>query len=107
MNYLTLIIVGLAGVALGYYFARTSARKISKQKRKKEKNKGRVLEFLHQNGKIKNNDVEILLGVSDSTAERYLDELEKERKIKQHGKIGRSVFYTTTPLAGRGSNESS
>ena len=45
-------------------------------------------------GRIANNDVQILLGVSDATATNYLDELEKEGKIKQHGEIGRGVFYT-------------
>ena len=34
------------------------------------------------------------LGVSDATATNYLEELEKEGKIKQHGDTGRGVFYT-------------
>jgi len=37
--------------------------------------------------------VENLLLVSDATATRYLDELEKEGKIKQVGKTGKGVFY--------------
>ena len=41
-----------------------------------------------------NNDVEKLAGVSNATAERYLDELEKEWKLTQHGTIGQNVFYT-------------
>jgi Fic family protein len=32
--------------------------------------------------------------MSNATAERYLNDLEKEGKITQHGKIGQSVFYT-------------
>ena len=40
------------------------------------------------------NDVENLLGVSDATAERYLNELEAEGKVKQTGETGRGVFYT-------------
>jgi len=30
----------------------------------------------------------------NATAEQYLDELEKEGKLTQHGVIGQGVFYT-------------
>jgi len=40
-----------------------------------------------------NDDVERLVKVSNATAERYLDELEKEGKIKQIGKTGHAVYY--------------
>ena len=42
---------------------------------------------------VTRNDVEKLLGVSDRTAGRYLDELEDEGKIKQVGTTGRGVYY--------------
>ena len=61
---------------------------------KKEKAKSKLLESITSRGRIANNDVEILLNVSDATATNYLEELEKEGKIKQHGKIGRGVYYT-------------
>jgi Fic family protein len=48
--------------------------------------------FLKQS-KVTNDEVEKLLHVSDATAERYLNTLEKENKIKQTGKTGKSVFY--------------
>ena len=46
--------------------------------------------------------MEKIAGVSNATAERYLDELEKEgsstglgvKKLTQHGTIGQKVFYT-------------
>ena len=57
-------------------------------------NKKKILTFIQTNGKIQNNDVEKLAGVSNATAERYLDELEKEGKLTQHGPIGQGVFYT-------------
>ncbi|MDO8566747.1 MAG: hypothetical protein Q7R58_01180 [bacterium] len=38
--------------------------------------------------------MENLAGVSNATAERYLDELEKEGVITQHGSIGQGVYYT-------------
>ncbi len=96
MNYLILIIVGMVGIVLGYYFAQDGGKKVSKQKFKKEKIEKKILLALNSSAenKITNDDVEELLGVSNTTAERYLDELEKEEKIKQNGKTGRSVFYT-------------
>lgn len=39
-------------------------------------------------------NVEKLLGVSPSTARKYLNELEAENKIKQNGISGKDVYYT-------------
>lgn len=44
--------------------------------------------------KITNEWVQKELGVSDATAVRYLDALEKEGIIKQVGETGRSTYYT-------------
>ena len=44
-------------------------------------------------GRVANNDVEKALGVSDATATRYLDELEKQGLIRQVGKEGKYVYY--------------
>lgn len=68
--------------------------------KEREERKERVLEFLKEKGKITNNDIESLLSVSDSTATTYLDELEKEGKIKQIGDEGRGVFYELNPPTG-------
>ena len=96
MNYLILIIVALAGIALGMYIARRNANAgfIAKQVEQKTENKQKILAFVQEHGKIQNNDVEKLVGVSNATAERYLDELEKENKLTQNGIIGQNVFYT-------------
>lgn len=48
--------------------------------------------FSHD-GVVTNNIVELLCRVSDATATRYLQALEDEKKLKQIGKTGRSVFY--------------
>ena len=64
------------------------------QSKKKQENKEKILEFLKSNEKITNNDVEKLCKVSHATAERYLNQLEKDNKLTQHGKIGTDVFYT-------------
>jgi len=96
MNYFILIIVAIAGIVLGMYLAqRGKGDLISKQEKRKTENKQKILEFMQKNDKIQNNDVEKLAGVSNATAERYLDELEKEGKLTQHGSIGQGVFYTS------------
>ena len=96
MNYLVLIVVALAGIGLGMYIARQKANAgfIAKQMEQKIENKQKILAFVQEHGKIQNNDVEKLAGVSNATAERYLDELEKEGKLTQHGVIGQGVLYT-------------
>ena len=66
---------------------------IEEQTERKAENKQKLLTFVQEHGKIQNNDVEKLVGVSNATAERYLDELEKEGKLTQHGVIGQGVFY--------------
>ena len=43
--------------------------------------------------RVTNDEVEKLLHVSDATATRYLQSLEKESKIKQVGVTGKAVFY--------------
>ncbi|MEZ4156877.1 MAG: hypothetical protein R3B52_02830 [Candidatus Paceibacterota bacterium] len=58
-----------------------------------EENLSRVLDFASRKDFITNNHIEMLLGVSDATATRYLDELEKRGKLKQVGSEGRGVKY--------------
>ena len=78
-----MIIVAIAGIALGMYIARRKANAgfIAKQMEQKTENKQKILTFVQEHGKIQNNDVEKLVGVSNATAERYLDELEKDGKL--------------------------
>jgi Fic family protein len=54
----------------------------------------RTLSFARDRGTITNNDIENLLGVSDATAERYLNELEAEGELVQVGGTGRGVKYS-------------
>ena len=53
----------------------------------------RILEVISEKGEISNNDVQKIFGVSDATATRYLDKLEKADRIEQIGVIGRGVIY--------------
>jgi len=53
-----------------------------------------ILTLFEKQEKVMNNDVQKLLTVSDATATRYLEELQKEGKIIQQGITGKWVFYT-------------
>ncbi|MFH0923102.1 MAG: winged helix-turn-helix domain-containing protein [Candidatus Falkowbacteria bacterium] len=64
---------------------------ISQEKKKGKKDK--IMVALQERGRITNDATQALLGVSDATATRYLDELEQEEKILQQG-IGKGIFYT-------------
>jgi predicted HTH transcriptional regulator len=107
---IVLIFVGLLGVAIGTWLAKRRSKKISEaksmvieenelkklnQERAEVKNerKERILNFLQMKGKTSNNEVQQLLSVSDASAENYLDELEKEGKVRQVGETGRGVEY--------------
>jgi len=100
----------ISGVIVGglvvWFLAKPSASKVAekeekkeplieKQAREKEENKRKIMEFFNaaQNKRVANNDIEKLLGVSDATATRYLDELEREGRVRQVGKTGKYVYY--------------
>lgn len=60
----------------------------------KQKNIAKLKEFISQKtDNITNDEVQSLLKVSDATAERYLDEIEKEGLIEQVGKTGKYTYY--------------
>jgi len=61
---------------------------------RKRKKLDKIMTLFLKNSKITNDEVEKFLHVSDATAERYLNILEKENKIKQIGKTGHSVSYS-------------
>ena len=71
-----------------------AGEKIQFNKRKKLE---KVMGLAQKKTKISNKDVCEALRVSDVTAFRYLDILEKQGKIKQAGKTGRDVFYQLVP----------
>ena len=89
--FITLII----GFALGWILS-SQKRKISfisKQQRDKEAGKESIYGLLETNHPLTNNDIEMMLGISDATATRYFEELEKEGKVRQVGETGRYVHY--------------
>ena len=100
MDYVILIIVGIVGVIFGRYFGRrrrTGKMEIESKVGEKAENKRENLEKVRRifdgQDKVANNDIEKLLGVSDATATRYLDDLEKQGFIRQVGTTGHNVYY--------------
>lgn len=61
---------------------------------RKRKKLDKIMTLFAKQTKITNDEVEKFMHVSDATATRYLSQLEKENKIKQSGKTGKSVFYS-------------
>lgn len=59
----------------------------------KAERKDRIMQIFVNRQETRNDEVQKLLGVSDATATNYLEELEREGKITQIGKIGHSVSY--------------
>lgn len=100
------IIIGLViGFATGYLIAAKAKGDSVKEKviyksedeARKNENMAKILDFIKDKDRFTNDDLESLLGVSDTTTGRYLDELEKAGTITQHGTIGAGVYYTKTP----------
>ncbi len=111
MNFVAIVIMG---VALGlltarFFYARryfsilqnASVEKnsfIQKEIQKKQQNIKQIKEYLRWNDVITNNEVEKLVGVSDATATRYLEELELFGVVRQVGKEGSAVHYKKTNI---------
>lgn len=100
-------ITGLAIGIIGAYFV-MAAKAVKKPKQSAKENKidiperfenkaenlAKLKDYISKSpGKITNDNVQELLKVSDATATRYLDELEKEGLIKQIGGVGAPVYY--------------
>ena len=66
---------------------------IKQQGEEKDANKSKLLEAFSARGRMANDEAMKILGVSEATATRYLDELEHDGRIRQVGKTGRSVYY--------------
>ena len=109
MNNLLIFLAGLmAGILLWSFATRKRAEPaapeekikeneaiglIEKQEKIKKENRNKILAYLIPRSKITNSEIEKLLQVSDATVTRYLDELEKEGRIRQIGRAGRSTHY--------------
>ena len=100
MNIFIVFIVGMLGVVVGMFLAtRQRSRRIAaltmhnrQASARKEKRKEKIITLFKDKKRITNNDVESLLGVSDATATRYLQELEEVGTVRQRGKK-KGVYY--------------
>ena len=63
------------------------------QREEKAERKQKILGLLARQSSLTNNQIEELLGVSDATATRYMEELEQEGRVRQVGEKGRFVRY--------------
>jgi predicted HTH transcriptional regulator len=90
------------GVVFGIIFDASNTRRETEEKHaggsteakeEKEQHLAQILAFAAGKESIRNDEVQALLGVSDATTERYLDELEQAGKLTQVGKTGQGVFY--------------
>ena len=59
----------------------------------RRENLEKLRSFIKGRGQITNSEIEALLGVSDATVTRYLDELEREGALEQVGDTGQGVYY--------------
>ncbi len=53
----------------------------------------KIMRLFNTKPHLTNEDVQKLLRVTNRTATRYFDELEKDGRVKQVGEVGRGVFY--------------
>ena len=95
---ITFVLGAVLGVIAMYFWSKNSEKKkketlIEMQAREKKANKESILELLQTQGAMTNNHVEMMLGISDATATRYLEELEKEGFVRQVGGTGSGVYY--------------
>ena len=101
MNFVYLLIGLIVGGIGGYYIGKSNSKTsvvtessfASDDAKKKAENFEKIEKYIAGKDKFTNDDLEKLLGVSDTTIGRYLDELEHVGKIKQVGKAGRFVYY--------------
>lgn len=84
---MTWIIFLLIGFGVGYFVGKKVSGEGMAQKR------GAVLRLFDAKAEISNDDVQKALGVSDATATRYLDSLQKSGDIVQVGRTGSGVMY--------------
>ncbi len=89
------VVVGVAGVLIWQWVVaeRKKETVTQRQKREKEEDKARILGIFEIDPQLTNEKVEQYFGIPESTATRYLDELEKEGKVRQVGETGRDVYY--------------
>lgn len=98
MNYIYVLIFGFIAGFIAAWMVKKNKKTaydnyFNEADKAKDENLRKVLSMLNSHETITNDQIKTELNISDSTAERYCDELEKSGKIAQVGKTGRSVTY--------------
>lgn len=106
-----LILIPMSGMGIADYFTQIGIRYLvipamavmigkaledkaqTPESAQKKQNLKKLEKHIKKHDKITNNDVERILGVSNMTAWRYLEDMEKKGKIKQQGKTGKHTYY--------------
>lgn len=76
----------------------------AERSRRKRAAERRILAAVKARGTLVNDDVQELLAVSDATATRYLESLERRGAIRQIGRTGKSVRYEAALNLSNGSH---
>ncbi|MDP6527422.1 MAG: winged helix-turn-helix transcriptional regulator [Candidatus Pacebacteria bacterium] len=98
METIVLILIGVVGLTLGYVLGNHEARRKAidfvntEQSARKQNRKKMIMAEIDEKGKITNDDVQDLFGVSHSTATRYFDELQEDGLVEEVGE-GRGTYY--------------
>ncbi|MBX4204980.1 MAG: hypothetical protein KW788_02185 [Candidatus Doudnabacteria bacterium] len=95
------LIIGFIGGVIVVLIFRSRARKMAERKLAPNQKQTEIfethlqsiIEYMRTHLEIDNARVEAMLQVSPSTAERYLDTLERRGLLVQMGKTGQSVVY--------------
>lgn len=94
------LFIGLVlGIFIMFFLMQSQIRRINQlapenqDEIKKKQNLAKIESYIIDKDKFTNDDLQDLLGVSNSTIKRYLDELENADKIQQVGAIGAGVYY--------------
>jgi len=98
--FFTLII----GIVLGFLLAKLTTKKpqprlsggqpqpTPKEKEIEDRTQ-KIITYIREKGEVSNDDIQALLGIADSTATKYLQQLEDKALITQVGEQGRHVKY--------------
>lgn len=104
MQYVYLIIGLVVGFWVGYLIKGKSFRssasnnniRMSAAEREKAGNIEKIKTYISDHSSVTNAEVAKILGVSDATVVRYMDELETSGIVKQVGKTGVDAHYEKT-----------
>ena len=87
----------LVGLGIGYWLGKRAGGSVAAGEEEDDsrtrENLDKIVAMFGDKAELGNDDVRDALGVSDRTAVRYMDELERQGKVEQVGQTGRGVTY--------------